>query len=75
MVRRDLHALRQYVAEALPVGYHLEQSVGGLGVAPLGLQSAKLLLGQVPLLEALHHPADYPAELVDVHAGLIDLGV
>ena len=45
-----------------------------LGVAPREPE-AELLLGDVALLLALHHPAAEPAELVDVDAGAVELGV
>src|SRR5262249_26843728 len=71
---RDLHALGQEVAETLAPVDQLEQSVRPLGVAPLQVE-AELLAGDVAILDALHHPAAQPAELVDVHAGAVESGV
>src|SRR4030081_2969536 len=67
-----LDARGQDVAEALPVADHLEQLVRALDVAPCEAE-AHLLLGEIPLLHALHHPATDPAELVDVNAGPVAL--
>ncbi len=74
LLRRPLYALGEHGAEALAVRDHLEQPSGALGVAPLELE-AELLPGDVALLLALHHPPAHPAELVDVHARAVELGV
>src|SRR5262249_8273503 len=74
LLGRALDALGQHVAETLPVGDHLQELVGALGVAPRELEP-HLLLGEIALLQALHHPAAHPAELVHVHARAIDAGV
>ena len=74
LLRGALDPLGQDVAEAPPVTDHLQQLVGALDVAP-GEPEAHLLLGEVALLHALHHPAADPPELVDVHAGAVDAGV
>ena len=66
-----LDALGEDVAEALALRDHLEQPVRAVHVAEAEPE-ADLLLGEVALLHALHHPAAHPAELVDVHAGAVD---
>src|SRR5579884_1985610 len=69
-----LDALGQQVAKALAAGDHPQQAGGTIGIAPLQVE-AELVLGEPALLAALHDPAAQPAPLVDVHAGLVDLGV
>src|SRR5437660_399444 len=74
LLGRALDALGEQVAESLALADHLQQAVGAGDVAPLEVE-AHLLLGEPALLEAFHHPADHPAELVDVHAGAVGLRV
>src|SRR5216117_2058453 len=69
-----LDALGEQVAESLAPADHLQQPVGAGDVAPLEIEP-HLLLREPALLEALHHPADHPAELVDVHARAVGLRV
>src|SRR5919201_1086298 len=69
-----LDALREQIAESFALADHLQQPIRAGDVAPLEVE-AHLLLAEPALLEALHHPADHPAELVDVHARAIGLRV
>src|SRR5262245_43583722 len=71
LLRSTLDALGEHVTETLAMGDHLEQTIGAVHVTPLETE-AHLLLGQVALLHALHHPSADPAELVDVDAGAIE---
>src|SRR5439155_6454910 len=54
---------------------HLQECIGGFGIAPLYFEATELLFGDITLFLALHDPANEPAELVDVHAGTINLRV
>src|SRR5262249_54198640 len=69
-----LDALGQDVAEAFAAADHLQEATRALDVSPLQLE-AELLAGDVPLPAPSHAPAAEPAPLVDVHAGLVALGV
>src|SRR5262245_5334726 len=69
-----LHTLGEEIAEPLALDDHLQQTVGALDIAPLEIE-AHLLLREPALLEALHYPADHPAELIDVDTGPVALRV
>src|SRR5207244_2685826 len=73
-LRRALDALGEDVADALALDHEVEQLARALDVAPRQVE-AELLLRDVALLDALHHPAAQPAPLVDVDARAIELGV
>src|SRR5262249_5473028 len=53
---------------------HLQQTVGAGNVAPLEIEP-DLLLREPALFQSLHHPADDPAELVDVYTRTVRLRV
>src|SRR5262249_17216820 len=70
-----LHALSENIAKTLAADNHLQQCIGGFGVAPFDFEAAELLFSGIPLFLALHDPADERAKLIDVYAGRVDLGV
>src|SRR6266850_3802524 len=74
LFRGALDALGEQVPEALALADHLDEPVGALDVAPLQLE-AHLRRREPALLEAFHHPAAHPAELVDVETRTIELRV
>src|SRR5947207_6388233 len=62
------------VSEALAVGDDVDELARALHVAPLQVE-AELLLRDVALLHALHHPAAHPSELVHIETRAIELRV
>src|SRR5207247_3888813 len=69
-----LDALCEPVAKSPAPADQLQHPVGTGDLPPLEIEPP-LPLREPALLEALHHPADHPAELVDVHARAIGLRV
>src|SRR5919197_942974 len=74
LLGRTLDALGQEVSEPLAMADHLGEPRGALDVAPRESEP-ELRLGDVAFLLTLHHPAADPAELVDVEARTVELGV
>src|SRR5262249_59905475 len=62
LLRRALDPLGEEIAEALAVADHLDELVGAVHVAPIEAE-ADLVLREISLLHALHHPPAHPAEL------------
>src|SRR5262249_6858925 len=74
LLRRALDALREQITESFALVDHLQQTVGAGNVAPLEIEP-DLLLREPAFFQSLHHPADDPAELVDVYTRTVRLRV